>query len=365
MRVLYVTARYVSHDRRFLAACVGQGHQVWFCALETQVTDQDLLPAGVDIWPAVDPDALEQWSSLIAEHRIELIHAGPIPTVASRVAGRFDVPLVVMSWGSDILVDATEKAVFREAACAAIAAAHVIIGDCHAVIEKIYQWFPDLQTPYVEFPWGLELERFTTLPIVEAGSLRNELGWGNNVVLVSTRAWEPLYGIDKLIDAFGRAIAVQPSLRLILISDGSMRDLVKEKIRRLNLEDKICCPGRVEEADLPRWFCAADVYVSSATSDGTSISLLEAFACGLPVIVHDRYGNLEWVEHGVNGWLVDCRSPEQLAEAISLAIEKRSEWNTIGRINRRTAFAKADWNTNSKQLSVAYALAVATYGGHD
>ena len=63
-----------------------------------------------------------------------------------------------------------------------------------------------------------------------------------------------------------------------------------------------------------KWFRAADAYVSCAQSDGTSVSLLEAMATGLPAVATDIPSNREWVVDGQNGWLATDASAEEFAD---------------------------------------------------
>lgn len=357
MRVLYVTSTNTVHDQRFVSACLEQGHEVWFCAWDDPVGMATGCPDGAARWPD-HPDRLAAWQGTLHSLRIDLIHAGPIPSIGARIAGRFDLPLVLMSWGSDILVDAAQSSDARRAACKALRAADAVVADCDAVVKKIDAWIPRLRRRCVVFPWGLELGRFDQLPRTTAAEHRLALGWKDNIVLISTRSWEPLYGIDRLVGAFARAKERLPLIRLILASSGSMGGIVREKIHALGMGNSVHCTGRLSEAELPAWFCAADLYVSSASSDGTSVSLLEAFACGLPAIAHHRYGNLEWIKPGCNGWLTDCTSEVDIAVVIAEAIGMRSIWSEMGMRNRELVQRHADWKVNSRKLSDAYNLAV-------
>jgi glycosyltransferase involved in cell wall biosynthesis len=88
------------------------------------------------------------------------------------------------------------------------------------------------------------------------------------------------------------------------------------------------------------------VYISASHSDGTSISLLEAFATGTPVIVPDIPGNREWVTPGENGWLFPDGDVQALASTIMNAVDQRQNprwgvkpvcWLKIVPIGRRTS----------------------------
>jgi glycosyltransferase involved in cell wall biosynthesis len=216
------------------------------------------------------------------------------------------------------------------------------------VREKVQALVPTLDDQIVTFPWGIDLEHFN--PHSSALSLRQDLGWTENPILISTRTWEPLYCIDGLIHAFGMIRERHPAVRLILLGDGSQGPLIRGLISELNLDDYIHAPGRVGYELLSEYFCLSDIYVSSALSDGTSISLLEAMACGLPVVVAESYGNIEWVEPSKNGWLFSPGNPESLAIALDNALSNPSRRAAMKRSNVTHVARRADWNKNFPQL---------------
>ncbi len=89
--------------------------------------------------------------------------------------------------------------------------------------------------------------------------------------------------------------------------------------------------------------------------DGTSVSLLEALASGLPVVVSDLASNREWVHPGENGWLGEAGNPAAFAAAIlEAAALDPGRLTAIGRANRSVAEARADWSENSRSLLEAY-----------
>jgi len=132
---------------------------------------------------------------------------------------------------------------------------------------------------------------------------RQQQGWNDAIVLLCLRAWEPNYGVDVLARAFVHAAQQNPALRLILLNEGSEAAKVRSILRAGGVEERVYFGGRIPNADLTTYFGAADLYVSPAHVDGSSVSLLEAMACGLPAIVSDIPANLEWIKEGENGWI--------------------------------------------------------------
>lgn len=92
--------------------------------------------------------------------------------------------------------------------------------------------------------------------------------------------------------------------------------------------------------------------------DGTSTSLLEAMACGLPVVVTDIPSIMEWVEEGYNGYLVPRRDSVSLAAKIVQLLRDEKMQERMGRRNLRIAQVKADWDRNFEKLEEMYQLLV-------
>lgn len=144
-------------------------------------------------------------------------------------------------------------------------------------------------------------------------------------------------------------------LRLLWPGSGSMAGEVHDFIDQHNLQEVVTTPGRLSPEELAGWFRAAHAYVSCAQSDGTSISLLEAMATGLPVLVTDIPSNREWVREGENGWLAAGGSADDFEEKmLRIARLKPSERAAMGERNQKIVAARADWDRNFPLLLDLY-----------
>jgi glycosyltransferase involved in cell wall biosynthesis len=122
--------------------------------------------------------------------------------------------------------------------------------------------------------------------------------------------------------------------------------------------DRVTFPGFINNKDLPRFYHMADLYISASHVDGSSVSLMEGLACGLPCIVSDIPANREWVTNGVNGWIFPDGDANALADIILKAIDKRESLIQIGENARKTAEEKANWKRNTQKLLVTYEMVV-------
>ena len=360
MRLLYVAHGYTTHDWRFLNALQSDGFDVHYLPLYPVRMDQRPLPSGVTPVPWVGDRLPEgqafgmarRWLALrkvLNGLRPHVALAGPVPTAAFLLALAGFAPFVAMSWGSDLLVDANRSRAVGAKAGYALRRAAGFFGDCQAVAREARRRasFPDDRV--VVFPWGIDPRQF--FPAPSETHLRRDLGWEGKRVLICTRTWEPLYAVDVLVRAFAGVVTEFPDARLLLVGDGSRAAEINGLIDDLGVRDRIHAPGRVAYDRLPDLFRLADLYVSPALSDGTSVSLLEAMACGRPAIATNAYGNVEWVRPAENGWLADPGSVESLAGCLRKALAAPAErLAAMGRANTAVTRERADWDRNFPRL---------------
>ncbi len=119
-----------------------------------------------------------------------------------------------------------------------------------------------------------------------------------------------------------------------LIGDGPFRPEIERLAAASGLGSRMIVPGRVPDAELHAWYDAADLFVHPTLYEGSSLVTLEAMAHGRPIIATRAGGLPDKVTPGDNGWLVDPDRPDQLAEAISDALQHAPAWTAMGRASR-------------------------------
>jgi L-malate glycosyltransferase len=364
-RILYFSRGYTTHDRRFLEKIVSARFQAFFLRLREDVRlESRPMPRGVKTvhWPGPAPrsentrdlaSALPGFERVLQLVRPNLIHAGPVPTCGYLSALSGFHPLVTMSWGSDLLADAGRSPAVRARAVHALRRSDACVCDSDAGRRRIQQLGGVPARRIVQFPWGVDVREFR--PRTGVSRLRERFGWRNAFVVLSLRSWERIYGIDVLLAAFRAFYKSYPSARLLLLGDGSMSPFVKKYIRRHRLRGAVRCPGRVPEDRLPEWFQASDLYMSCSHSDGTSVSLLQALAAGLPALVTDLPSNREWIQVGRNGWLGRRGKSGSFTAGLRSGIRmSRAQREIMAERNRRLALDRADWDQNASRLIRTY-----------
>lgn len=356
-RLIYFSRDYTTHDHRFLAALAESSYETYFLQLEhgkVQLEDRS-LPAGIRRihWPGVNsqfspgkaPQATGKLRKLIRQVQPDLIHAGPIQSCAFLSALSGFQPLISMSWGYDLLQDADRSWLWRKITQYTLRRSMRLITDCQTVLDKAVELGMQKEN-ITAFPWGVDLARFTPG--------KYPPGDYDQFTLLSTRHWEPIYGVDVIANAFVKLAHRNDNLRMIMLGNGSQASLLREIFDHGGVMEKVFFPGQVSQSDLPRYYQMTDLYISASHIDGSSVSLMEALACGRPVLVTDIPGNQEWVEPGGNGWLFNDGDDDDLAEKILLAAEQPKKLASMSISARQLAEERADWKRNFPVLLNTY-----------
>ena len=331
----YVTAGWGIHDER------------WLGALREVGRDPIVISLGPD---AVDVAELRARIATAAEGTSGLLPvlAGPLDAVTQGLVG-LPIRLIGLSWGYDIeqmqargedlgWLGRLDGLIVDSAANAALARA---AGVAEARITFL--------------PWGVDLGLFAFHgPWIDAFLL----GVPPHAPLVlSLRAHEPLYRVEDIVDAFARverhpeAHEDFPDPYLLIGHAGSGTTQLRARVRELGIAPRVRFLGSVPEGDLVPLLGRAACYVTAAEVDGTSVTLLQAMACGTPVIASATPGNLGWIEDGVTGFTFPTRDVAALAARLQRVLD---QYPTEVVLRARALVEReADWHANLPRLEAA------------
>jgi glycosyltransferase involved in cell wall biosynthesis len=359
MKVLYFTRAYSPHDHRFLSALSKTEHEVYFARLEPagKTSDDRIVPSNIEQiqwaggytpfrWRDA-PKLIRSLRGVLRRIRPDLIHAGPIQTCAFLALRSGFRPVLTMSWGFDLMEDAERDQWQRWLTQYTLKRSTFFVSDAEVTRQRAIAYGMDARRTLV-FPWGVDLKHFSPAP-------RSQKKDGP-FTLFCNRSWEPRYGVDVLARAFVRAAREREDLRLLLLGGGSQGRLIQDILQKGGVWARVSMPGYISQKDLPRYYRMADIYISPSHIDGSSVSLMEALACGLPALVSDIPANKEWVVEGKNGFLFPDGDVDALAQKILQVSKSRDTLIPIGENARSVAETRADWTKNFQKLLEAYTL---------
>ena len=370
MRILYFSKDYSPHDHRFLSALAETEHEVFYLKLEQnqrQIEDRP-VPSQIQqiLWKG--GQGLFRWRDVprltldlkrvINEIKPDLIHAGPIQTCAFLAVLSGFHPILTMSWGFDLMQDAERNNRMKWITRFVLRRSNFFTSDAQATRDKAVAFGMNPDRTAI-FPWGVDLKHFRPLQLAD-----NKKAKGTKrqpIVLFCIRSWEPRYGVDVLAKAFVKVTKQRDDVNLLLLNGGSQASTIRQILMSGGVLDRVQFGGQVSQTDLPRWYHIADLFISPSHVDGSSVSLMEALACGVPALVSDIPANKEWVSEGVNGWLFPDGNSDILAEKILTVIAQRRKLTQVGRAARRSAEERADWKKNFAKLLEVYEQAIQLY----
>ncbi len=361
MKVLYFTRDYTPHDFRFLSAICGNGDEVYYLRLETRnVYESRPLPENVRIvdWPfgkePFDMESAEEMAAAALRDvfntiRPDVVHSGPL-TDCSYLAAKAGLhPHTAMSWGFDLGREIETDPKAYERAKFALSRADWFLGDCYVELDKAAEFGYDRERATI-FPWGIDVDRFSP----KRSPFRSKIANGGDFLILSLRTMEPNYDVETVVRAFLSAAESEPGMRLILLGDGRQMPKLKEIAAADKNGYRISFLGRQPNDMLVDYYRSCDLYVSASIVDGSSVSLLEAMGCGIPVLMSAIPGNLEWVRDGENGMIFPVGDVKDLAEKMACCCRNRAELKKYTSAARELIEEKADWNKNRKEIHTAY-----------
>jgi len=170
-------------------------------------------------------------------------------------------------------------------------------------------------------PNGVDVTRFADLSREAARAEFNIKE--NEQVVIFVGSLIPVKGIKYLVEAMNIVIQHFPEARLLIVGDGSERQKLEVLVMKLNLGKSVTFVGRIENAKVPEYLTASDVFALPSLSEGFPNVILEAMATGLPIVTTNVTGLPEIVKDGENGFVVEPQNSQQLAERILLILDNK------------------------------------------
>lgn len=185
--------------------------------------------------------------------------------------------------------------------------------------------------------------------------IRKKLGIKQgDIVIISTRPFFGHYNIDCLIKAIPKIVKKHNNVKFVIKGKGPLEDNLKKLASDLGVDRHIIFTNPVPYSEMARYLASADIYVSTSFLDSTSVSLLEAMACGLPPITTNISGNREWIKNQVNGLLYRPKDHEALAESIIQLIEHEDMRKQFGERSHQIIMEKATWKECVSKMEAVY-----------
>lgn len=307
----------------------------------TVITFHPAVIPGVAVVPLAAPQvkigylaAIPRARRMVAELAPDIIHAHYLSsygTVGSWCGRR---PFIVSVWGSDIFDFPRRNRMNRWLVKHALGRADYILSTSRFMAGEVQRY---TEKEVQVTPFGVDALLFRPLPGRKMGK-ENVIG--------TVKALETQYGIDTVIRALAELAGsgVGRSMRLEIVGRGSQQGKLRLLAKLLGVDHLVNFTGPVEHRELPRHFNRYTVAAYGSTcQESFGVSLLEAQACGVPVVASDVGGFREVVHDGATGLLVPPGDHRAMAAAIGELLEDRGMRRRFSRAAREFVAAEYPW----------------------
>jgi len=273
-----------------------------------------------------------------------LANYGPLGVAVTDACVKADVKLVVHYHGYDAY-EYTTIARFGAAYQHMFKHAHKIVAVSTEMKEQLIELGAD-PAKIAFIPYGINLQRFTVTDPVS-----------NPPVLMNIGRFTPKKAPDLLIKAFKIVHDAVPEVRLEMIGGGELFESTRALVKTLGLTDVITFPGVQSSEEIIRRLHYSRMYVqhslrpASGDSEGTPVSILEACACGLPVVSTRHAGIKDAVLEQVSGLLVDEGDYHGMAEAIITLLKDPALCRQMGQAAQERIFNNYNFPVQAAKLA--------------
>lgn len=211
----------------------------------------------------------------------------------------------------------------------ALSYAKTVVVPSQGLANELIQTYGSIvEKKIVTVPNPVDVERFTRPSSFDSESLRTKLGFSSDEVVIVFAALGDFdrKGLEPLLSAL--AMIQNPKAKLLVVG-GNQREIQEYKLirERLNLSNSVVFAGF--QSDVRPYFWLSDLFALPSNYETFSLVTFQAAVAGLPVMVTKLYGVEEFLEDGMNGWLIE-RNVELIARTLKDAIENPQQLKQMG-----------------------------------
>ena len=368
VRICYLANAQSVHTHRWVRYFVENGHETHVISFENaqiEGTTVHVLKLPVLVKNATYPlkmASIYRIKTLIKRIKPDILHAHYAINYGLFGALCNFNPFVITAWGSDVLIDPSARflsMIKKPIAKYALKKADLITTDSISSIRAVVGFGVDEKKVKLIIH-GVDLRVFR--PVENREEFKKDLRLPeSHQVVISSRSLEPIYDVSTLIRAAPYVINKCPNTCFLIVGDGTLRHQLEELACKLGVIKYVRFVGSISNEEMPKFLGLSHIYVSTSLSDTRSVSLLEAMACALPVVVTDLEGNRECVEDGVNGFLFPKGDFRMLAEKIVYLLRDKDIRRKFGVVNRRIVEKEADYEKEMSKMEKLYKNLIEAY----
>jgi phosphatidylinositol alpha-1,6-mannosyltransferase len=304
-------------------------------------------------------------AALARSERTEFTWCGnlkPAAYPARWVAARTGVPYGILVHGGDLLLlrHQIERSALKlrtarillKSASVLVANSHWTADLCRTVLDTL--GLGNLPGRIRVVPLGGDPERFR--PGIDPTNVRERYGLDGRRWLITVARLTRHKGVDTGLHVLARLRDRHPDLAYAVVGSGEALPVLEGLAQSLGVADRVRFLSGVPDSDLPGLYNCAEIYLglsrqTEGNVEGFGISLVEAGACGLPVVGGRSGGIPDAVREGETGLLVDSERPDEVVAAVRELLDNRTLAQRLGTNGRRAVETHYNWKRVADDLA--------------
>jgi glycosyltransferase involved in cell wall biosynthesis len=361
LRLCLISNPQSIHTRRWVSWFQQRGHTVCLIA---DAPVKDAWP-GVEVFPFADRFNIRVarfavWAlwvkRIVSQWQPDILHAHRVSSAGWIGAYSGFHPFVIAPWGSDLLLHPQRSIVAKRLAEYSLSKADLIIANSTALHQRAIDLGADA-SKIRDVTWNA-VDRSVFHPNIPTEPVRIAFKLGDSPVVLSPRALKPVYNIDAIVLSIPLVLRIVPDAVYLFIKFNAQPDYLGElekRISSLNLDANIRWINSLSDsAQVAQMYNLSDAIVTVPSSDSLPSTLLEAMACGSPVIASDIPTMRDWIEDGVNGLLVPVGDTVALADATIRLLTSPDERSSMATRSLQVVARRGDYHAEMQKVEDLY-----------
>lgn len=231
---------------------------------------------------------------------VHIHQANRLALFVTRHCHKLKIPVLLSVWGSDVLLVPKRNSFFKLLTRSIIQRSNIVVGNSENIISALRQYtLPNQKV--VNLHYGVDL--------IEPKQKQK--------LIYSNRSLSSLYRVEQIIRYCEDFFKLYPDWKLVVAGIGPETDNLKNLVSELKLIDFVDFVGWQDQSQNYEWYAIASIYVSLPSSDGTSVSVLEAMSAGCVMVLPDLPVSKELIIDGQGG-IIESMDENPLIRAMSI-----------------------------------------------
>ena len=191
----------------------------------------------------------------------------------------------------------------------------------------------NVNKPIYRTSWSIDLQKFSFSDPKKIDEIKKDLKLNSKITFITVTQLIPRKGIINLLKAWKELKReIQVNISLIVIGDGPQKNEIVKFIKRYDVPN-IHLLGQKPYEEVIQYYHSSDIFILPTLEDLFSLVVMEAMACGLPVLTTIYNGARELIREGKNGYIFDSADIESVRESVIKILRRKDNLIEMGKVS--------------------------------